>query len=98
MESEIMLGKHNATQLAAALALGRAVPAACMVGVPLALCVAGAVTGWQLAALPKGAKVTTIYYFDPAWQPLAVAPTGAICCAAAIGRGATAASTCGVCE
>ena len=83
MESEIMLGKHNATQLAAALALGWAVPAACMVGVPLALCVAGAVTGWQLAALPKGAKVTTIYYFDPAWQPLAVAPTGAICCAVA---------------
>ena len=88
MESRsIMLGKHNATQLAAALALGRAVPAACLVGVPLAICLNGSVSGWQVAALPKGAKTTSLYYFDPTWQPLAAAPSGAVCCAAAIGRG-----------
>jgi len=76
-----MLGKHNATQLAAALALGRFAPAACLVGVPLPLCSGGTLTGWQLAALPKGAKTTTLYYFDPTWQSLPAAPSGARCCA-----------------
>ena len=58
MESEIMLGKHNATQLAAALALGRAVPAACLVGVPLAICLNGSVSGWQVAALAAPVALT----------------------------------------